>query len=241
MTYLKRRKLLAVLAGMGGLAGCNNDGPAATTEDPSATSTASSTPPESPTPTESPTATRTPTPSPVTAEDLEFVGSVVRQPSDSAPGQVRASLTNRAERTLGLIGGLLIPVSGGVANGPDDALLLYPDQSDAINEYKWTIDGELRTAEDRRSITYEDCWRAPGDGLVRTALADAADIPPDLTAEADFYPLAAAGADCPEGSYTVGQEITVRSTEQTLRTELTVTIDGDGRLAAEGSLTVDTV
>jgi len=229
MVQQSRRTLLAALAGVTAIAGCSGDEPSSATE--------SEQPSESPSAT---TESSTPTPEPIEASELTFVGSVVRQPSSEAPGKVRASLTNRSGGTLHLLGGHLMPVSGGIADGPDETLLLLPDESDRINEYSWTKDGDpIEEAVSTQAATYDGCWRAPGDGFRRTDLADAAELADEGTVDAEFYPLAAAGADCPNGRYTVREQLSVEGTGQTVRTQLAVDVGADGRLAAEGSLTVD--
>lgn len=196
MTRLRRRRLLATLAGTTALAGCGSGGP---------------------------------------ASKLELAGSVVRQPSESEPGQIRASLTNQTVGTVRLAG--LAPVSGGVADGPDDALLVLPDQSDRINSYHWTTDGDPGETATIDDATDEGCWRAPGNGFLRTDLGDTTEIHGAEAVEANFYPLAAAGADCPQGRYTVRETLTAEGSGTSVTTELTIDIGADGRLAAEGSLT----
>lgn len=232
MDQQSRRRLLAGLAGLTTLAGCNDTGTPTETQEPTATPTDSET--AAPTDTSTASETPTPTPTPISADDLEFVAGVVRQPSESAPGRIFASLTNNADRTLGLIGGDPLPVSNGVDDGPDNTLLLYPDQSDTINEYHW----EDTDAEGLDAVTYDGCWRAPSGVLARTDLGTGIDLSPGLSVAAEYTPLGLPDADCPEGTYTAAEEVTLRRSEQTLGLELDVTVESDGELATAGRLTL---
>ncbi|WP_049980297.1 hypothetical protein [Halolamina rubra] len=233
MVDRSRRTLLAAVAGVTTLAGCGG-GETSSTVSPSD----SEQPTESPSSTTTESSTATATPPPLETSDLAFSVNVVRQASEDAPGKVRASLTNRLGRAVRLVGGHLIPVSGGVADGSNDALLLLPEESDRINDYSWTRDGDPEGRARLRDATYDGCWRAPGDGFLRTDLADAAELSDGETVEAEFYPLAPAGADCPQGSYTVQEELSVEGTDQSIHTELTLDVAAEGSLAVEGSLSV---
>lgn len=89
---------------------------------------ASRTPPETGKTTESPTPTDRAASSPIDASDLEFVVSVVRQPSEAAWDRVRASLTDDSGEARSFAGGDPLPVTATVTDGPNENLLLFPRQ-----------------------------------------------------------------------------------------------------------------
>lgn len=230
MTDWRRRKLLAALSGATTLAGCS--GGSTTTDDTTTAATRSPTATDTPTPSPTSSPTETKTPKPVQSSELEYTGSVVRQPSEAASGKIRASLTNRSGRTLTISGGAPFPTSTTVDDGPTP-LVLLPDEDDRRNEYRWNDSSETADVDD---ATYDgDCWRAPS-WVLSTAAEDGETIPDDLTAAADLYLLAGPDSDCPVGTYTVQVPQMVRETEQFFRAELTAEVTSDRQLSVTGAL-----
>lgn len=232
MTDWGRRKLLAALAGTTTLTGCSGNLTTATDDTPTTTATRPLTASDTPTPSPTRSPTDTETPNLVQASELEYTGSVVRQPSEAAPGKIRASLTNRSGRTLTVSGGGPFPTSTTVDDGPTP-LVLLPDVDDRANEYRWNDNSETADIED---ASYDgDCWRAPS-WVLSTAAGDSETIPDDLTAAADLSLLAGPDSDCPVGTYTVEVSQLVRETEQLFRAELTVEVTAERRLSVTGAL-----
>lgn len=232
MTDWGRRKLLAALAGATTVTGCGGNSMTATDDTTTTTATRSLTGTDTPTPSPTASPTNTETPKPVQASELEYTGSVVRQPSEAAPGKIRASLTNRCGRTLTISGGGPFPTSTAVDDGPTP-LVLLPDEDDRANEYLGNDNSETADIDD---AGYDGaCWRAPA-WVLSTAAEDSETVPDDLTAAADLYLLAGPDSECPVGTYTVEVSQMVRETEQFFRAELAVTVTTDRRLSVTGAL-----
>jgi hypothetical protein len=239
VTGFERRTLLASLAGVVGLAGCSGRGPSSPTEGSPTATVDSTTPTASRTPAETATASPPPTPSPIDASDFEFVVSVVRQPSETAPGRIRASLTNRSGEERSLTGGDPLPVTATVTDGPDEALLLFPDQADVFNSYWWADGDEERDAATIDDAVYDGCWRAPAP-LWSTAAGAGVIVPEGLTIAADYYPLAHSDDGCPTGSYTVGggKLGVIVDDAAWMQPSMTVEITAERALSVSGSLSI---
>lgn len=256
-----RRRVLASLAGLGALAGCSArdaDGPAASATDgrpatatptPRPTSTRRPTPTDSPRPTDSPTPTDTETPTdtpvPASALDLEFVVTVVRQPTDAAPGRVRASLTNHNDATFEFSGGDPLPVGYDTLDArPVDAsasLALFPPESDRVNSYQFHESNEPAAVDD---AVYDCCWKLP-DSVISTVAGMAVAVSPDASVTADYFPLGYDGDGCPAGTYEAHGEMFARPNGGLavgkVRTTMRVQVARSGSLAASGSLRVEEV
>lgn len=256
-----RRRVLASLAGLGALAGCPSrdaDEPAGTATDrrpatdaatPRPTSTRRPTATDSPThtDTETPTdtGTATDTPIPASALDLEFVVAVVRQPSDAAPGRVRASLTNHNDATFEFSGGDPLPVGYDTLDArPVDAsasLALFPPESDRVNSYQFHESNEPATVDD---AVYDGCWKLP-DSVISTAAGMAVAVSPDVSVAADYFPLGYDWEACPAGTYEAHGEMFARPEGRLavgkVRTTMRVRIARSGSLSASGSLRVEEV
>lgn len=243
-----RRRVLVAMAGLSAFSGCS-----ATSGDASSTATK---PPrtETPTPTRSATTTRSesPTPTPtetetsepataVSASDLEFLVTVVRQPSSDAPGRVRAGLTNHTDRTLLVTGGDPVPVGfdTSLAKQVDAStpLKLFPQQSDAVNQYVSAESGEPLTVAD---AVYEGCWSMP-DRVIQTAEGGAVELTSGASAVADYFPLGVPDADCPKGTYRASGEMHAESESgpvASIDTTMQVTVGTRGSLSVSGSMDV---
>lgn len=242
-----RRRVLAALAGISVFSGCSatsEDVPSTATETPrtatpTATQTATGTPSESPTPTATETETAEP-PELVSESDFEFLVTVVRQPSSDAPGRVRAGLTNHTDRTLLVTGGDPVPVGFDTNRAEQvDAstpLKLFPQQSDAVNQYMSAESGEPLTVAD---AVYEGCWIMP-DRVIKTAESGGLELTPEASAVADYFPLGVPDADCPNGTYRAYGEMWAESERGyvgRIDTTMEVTV-GDGALSIDGSMSV---
>lgn len=243
-----RRRVLAAMAGISAFSGCSatsGDVPSTATETPhtdtpTATHTATGTPSESPTPTATETETAEP-PELVSESDFEFLVTVVRQPSRDAPGRVRAGLTNHTDRTLLVTGGDPVPV-GFETNRAEQVdastpLKLFPQQSDAVNQYMSAESGEPLTVAD---AVYEGCWIMP-DRVLQTAEGGAVELTSGASAVADYFPLGVPDDDCPEGTYRAYGEMDAQSESGTVAridTKMEITVGTSGKLSVSGSMEV---
>lgn len=247
MSSPTRRTVLTSLAGVTALGGCSS-GPTepahsrTRSTDPAGT-TASPTVRRTSTPTDAPTEPPTDTPTSISASDLEFVVAVVRQPSNETLGQIRASLTNHADGTLELSGGDPLPVGFDTLDArrvdAETPLALFPQQSDAVNDYVDPETGESVTIDD---ATYDGCWSIPFL-FAHTAAGAGVTLPEGTTVAADYFPLAHRDAECPRGTYAAHGQMLVQSMlgwNQYVTTELQVRVDATGTLAVEGSMRVET-
>lgn len=238
---MHRRHLLAAVAGIAGSSGClgvsstDSDGTPESQETPTETPRATDTSTETPTPTESPNST----PTPVSESDFELVTEVVRQPSTDDPGRIRAILTNRSSGTVELAGGDPLPVGQNLnaaeqvdASSP---LLLFPDGSDALNEYTGAESGERLTINDAYT---NDCWRM-SEEVVSTSAGTRLELGSNASIVADYYPLGYPDADCPRGTYEASDEIAITGNlVGAVYTTLEVTVNVSGSLSVTGDLGV---
>lgn len=242
-----RRRVLAAMAGLSAFSGCSatsEDVPSTATETPrtdtpTATQAATGTPSEPPTSTATETEAAEP-PELVSESDFEFLVTVVRQPSSDAPGRVRAGLTNHTDRTLLVTGGDPVPVGfdTNLAEQVDAStpLKLFPQQSDAVNEYSGVDSGESLAISD---AVYEECWKMP-EFIRQTAEAGGLELTPGASAVADYFPLGVPDAQCPNGTYRAYGEMWAESERGyigRIDTTMEVTV-GDGALSIDGSMSV---
>lgn len=168
MPSLNRRQLLVALGGSSALGGCS--APTSRPADDASSRT------------DAPSSTVAST----TVAELEFVVAVLRQPSETAPGRIRASLTNHRDATLGVSGGDPLPISGYVeevdASGP---LLLFPQQSDSINEYRYD---ETDVPASMGDAVRDGCWHLPNT-YYYTLAGRGLRLPPGASVTGDLFPL----------------------------------------------------
>lgn len=230
MPSVKRRQLLVALGGLSALGGCSSpSGTGRTSSNPvrgsashdgsplSATATTSATTRPT-TPKEGPSSTFVTT----VAADFEFVVAVLRQPSERAPGRLRASLTNHRDAPLAVAGGDPVPISGDIEQvAASSPLVLFPDLRDSINEYRYVDTHDPASIED---AVRDGCWQLP-DAYYMTAAGQGVKLPPGASAVADLFPLGHPDSPCPEGLYESADELTVRALSEPRPTS-----DGDSRL-----------
>lgn len=237
-----RRHVLASVAGLGGLGGCTSLGARESTGTTTKTDSPDARSPE-PTDTDSPTPPDTSsTPTSSFALDLEFLAVVVRQPSEDAPGRIRASLTNHTDETIVLEGG--DPLPGGYGVEQVDAstpLVLFAEESDRINYYQWRESHEPATIDD---AVYDGCWKLPDD-IVSTLAGSQVRLPQNTTVAADFFVLGEPEAGCPSGTYEAhGGEMLAHPDETTrpyraVTTKMQIQVGPSGSFSVEGSVRVE--
>ncbi|WP_430506492.1 hypothetical protein [Haloparvum sp. PAK95] len=116
-------------------------------------------------------------------------------------------------------------------------LKLFPQQSDAVNEYSGVDSGESLTIGD---AVYEECWKMP-EFVRQTAEAGGLELTPGATAVADYFPLGVPDADCPYGTYRAYGEMYAKSERGPvgrIDTIMKVTVGTRGTLSVDGSMDV---
>ncbi|WP_430505064.1 hypothetical protein [Haloparvum sp. PAK95] len=240
MMQPERRRVLAALAGITTLGGCSTSSESnPTSPKPNSTEI------ETTTQTRHQTKTDTPTPEEkkkhLSDSDLEFLVTVVRQPSENSPGRIRAALTNHMNVSLEVTGGDPLPVGKNILDADridaSSPLMLFPQQSDTKNEYMSADSGDPLSIED---AIYGDCWAMP-DNILQTAAGMGLILSPNASVVADYFPLAHPGADCPKGTYRVYGEIAIESenrSQEIVETEMEVAVGKEDLLSVDGTLSL---